>query len=121
MGRNTMRKKELYSETLKVMVISFSEIIPIFTQMQDDSKLDDPPPENACHRPMYLSKSKMTPKNKTSPKENILLLIAYTSYTKHVRLHLTLPISITLSSFTGSALIFLTLTLSIPILYTATA
>jgi hypothetical protein len=43
MGRNTMRKIELSSEPLKVMGISFSEIIPVFTQTQDDSKLDDPP------------------------------------------------------------------------------
>jgi len=30
------------SEPLKVMGISFSEIIPTFTQMQDDSNLDNP-------------------------------------------------------------------------------
>jgi len=54
-----------------------------------------------------------------SAKQNILLLIVYTKYTKHVRFCLPLPISVTVSIFTVSAFIFLTLTLNIPILLTA--
>jgi hypothetical protein len=46
--------------------------------MQDDSNLKMTLQiKLVCHGKMYLFKSNMTPKNKTSEK-NILLLIAYT-------------------------------------------
>ena len=54
-----------------------------------------------------------------SANKNILLLIAYPSYTKHVRFYLTLPISVTVSIFTVSAFIFFTLIPNISILFTA--
>ena len=54
-----------------------------------------------------------------SANKNILLLIAYPSYTKHVRFYLTLPISVAVSIFIVSAFIFLTLIPNISILFTA--
>jgi hypothetical protein len=53
-------KDRVVSKPIKVMGISFSEIMPVFTQMQDDSNLDNPPKKN-LHGKMYLSKSKMIP------------------------------------------------------------
>ena len=67
---------------------------------------------------MYLSKPKTPPKNKTSGKKNILLLIAYTKYKEHVRFCLPLPVSVTVSIFMVGAFIILTLTPNIPILFT---
>ena len=48
-----------------------------------------------------------------------LLLISYVRYTKHVRFYVSLPISVTVSIFTVSTLIHLTLTANIPNLLTA--
>ena len=59
---------------------------------------------------------RQSPENNTSAKKIISLLIAYTQYTRRVRFYLPLPISITVSIFTVSALIFLTLNSNIPIL-----
>ena len=44
---------------------------------------------------MYLSKSKITPKNQSLLQKNILLLISYTEYTRHIRfcLHQSGPLS----------------------------
>ena len=63
--------------------------------------------------------NQMTPKNKMFAKNHLLLLTAYTSYTKHVRFCPSLPVSVTASIFTVSAFIFLTLPPNIPILFTA--
>ena len=54
-----------------------------------------------------------------SAKKNNLLLIVYTQYTQHVTFYLPLPTTVTVSIFTVSAFIFLTLTPNIPILLTA--
>jgi len=51
--------------------------------------------------------------------KNIIVLIAYTEYTKHVIFYLLLQISIAGPIFTVIALIFCMLTLNIPILFTA--
>jgi len=68
-----------------------------------------------CQGKIYLSKSKMTLNNKISVKKKYFTI----SYTKHARFYLSLPISITVTIFTVSAFMFLTLTPHIPILFTA--
>ena len=70
--------------------------------------------KHICQGKVYLSKPKTPPKNKMSGKKNILPLTAYTQYTKHVRFYLPLPISVTVSVFTVSTFIILTLTPNIP-------
>jgi hypothetical protein len=51
-------------------------------------------------------------------RKNILLIISYDEYTKHVRSCPPLPVSVTFSVITVSVFIFLTLTPHIPILFT---
>jgi hypothetical protein len=73
------------------------------------SKTTPPPPKHLCQGKVYLSKSKVTPKNETLPRRNILLLLSYAEYTKHVRSYLSLPIIVTGFIFAVSAFIFLIL------------
>ena len=60
------------------------------------------------------------PKIKYLLRKNILLLMPYIKYTKHISFDLPLPISVTVSIFTVSAFISLTHTPNIPIPFTAT-
>ena len=72
----------------------------LFTWMQDDSNLRQPP------------------KKKVFAKESFSINCIHLIH-KHVRFYLPLPFSITVSIFTVSAFIFFTLTLNIPILFLA--
>jgi len=56
------------------------------------------------------------PQNNIFAMKNILLLTAYTEFTKHVKFYLPLPISVIVKV---SAFIFLTLTTNIPTIFTA--
>ena len=63
--------------------------------------------------------SKMTPSViKRLLRKNTVQLISYTEYTKHVRFYLPLTNSVTVSVFTVNAFIFLTITTTIPIVFT---
>ena len=66
---------------------------------------------------MHLQKFKTTPKNKMSAEKNILSInfIHLIHKTRHI---LSLPVNVTVSIFTVSAIIFLTLTPNIPNLFT---
>ena len=74
----------------------------IFICMQDDS--------HVCEGKIYLSKSETIPPHKIKHllRKNILLLVPYTKYIKHISLYLPLSISVTVSIFTVSAFISLT-------------
>jgi hypothetical protein len=93
----------------------------IFTQMQDDSNLRQPPkwntsPMGKCIYPHL----KWSTRNNAFAKKNILLsFTSYTEYTNCVRFYLHVAISVTVSIFIVSALTFLTRTPNFPILFTA--
>jgi len=59
-----------------MFLTQYEDQYTVFTWMQDDSKMTLQI-KLVCRGKMYLFKSKMTPKNRIS-KKNILLLIAYT-------------------------------------------
>ena len=75
---------------------------------------DDLHKKHVCQWKMYLSKSKI--KIKHPLRKNILLLISYTSYTKHVRFYLHQCHCLHLHS---QCVTFFTLTFNMPILFTA--
>ena len=68
---------------------------------------------------MYLSKSKMTPKNEISPKKKYFAINFVRLIHKLCQILSALPIGATLSIFTVSAFVFLTLAPNIPILFIA--
>jgi hypothetical protein len=69
---------------------------------------------SAKRKHIYLSLRRL-PKNKMSARKKMYFTISFI----HVRVYLPLPISVTLSIFTGSAFIFPTLTPDIPVFFTA--
>ena len=70
---------------------------------------------------MILILDEWPPKNKTSSKKNILLLISYTKYTDHATFCLPLPVNVVVSIFADSAFTFLAPTPNISILLTVRA
>jgi hypothetical protein len=94
--------------------------ITIFTWMQDDSNLRQPPTQNVSANGKCTYPNVRWPLNiRFLLRRNILLLISHTYYTKHTRFYLPLPITVTVSVFIVSVIIFLQLTSNIPILFTA--
>jgi len=91
----------------------------IFTQLQHNSNLRWPP-NNAClpKKNVFIHIQDDPSKIICLLRKNVLHLIAYT-YTKYVRCYLPLSNSVTVSIFTVSAFIILTLNPNIPILSTA--
>jgi len=105
--------------TCFVLLIMYQMIYITFTQTQDHSNIKRPRKIGLPRENVFIQIQDDLLIIKCMLRTSTLLLISYIRYTKHVRFYLPLPISVTISIFTVSALICLTLTPNIPNLLTA--
>ena len=116
--RDSIPGRPVRSQSLHRLSYPAHNIILYLPKCKMTQIYNNPPKNHVCQGKMYLSKSKIPPpdsQKKMSVKKKYFTITFVHLIHKHVRFYQSLSVTI----FTASAFIFLTLTPNIPILFTA--